>query len=158
MQRPLLFVSLIARYSLSDDGDLTDIGGWDRGVGIVTIYNGFCRFNPSTPRGRYIFVSQTLVLSFTPLIILLIQNSFRFNDMMLQGERNLEKSKLVNRQLFLLDIPCNGSQKQPAFEGIFGGLNGNVGQEKYFFPSNSCPFSLSNLQNDPHHEMSTAGH
>ena len=66
------------------------------GIGIVTIYNGFCRFNPSTSRGRYIFVSQTLLLSFTPLLILLVQNSFGFNDMMLTGEKNLEQSKLVS--------------------------------------------------------------
>ena len=72
------------------------IPNWERWTGISTISNGFCRFNPTTQSGKWIFVSQTVLLSFTPLVILLIQNSINFNDLLIQQERNLEKARLVS--------------------------------------------------------------
>ena len=38
----------------------------------VHMFNGVFKFNPNTSLGKWVFISQTL-LSFTPLLILLVQ-------------------------------------------------------------------------------------
>ena len=49
---------------------------------IQEISNGICRFSPTSRKGKWIFLVQTICLSFSPIILLIIQNSFTFNDMM----------------------------------------------------------------------------
>ena len=47
---------------------------------IQEISNGMCRFSPTSRKGKWIFVLQTLFLSFTPIILLIVQNSLTFYD------------------------------------------------------------------------------
>ncbi len=68
------------------DASLTD---------IASISNGLCRFNPTSPKGKWIFLLQTVLLSFTPITILVIQNGIMFKDMIIKKDTVLQKSKLV---------------------------------------------------------------
>ena len=47
---------------------------------IQEISNGLCKFSPTSKKGKWKFVLQTFVLSFMPIIILIIQNSLTFYD------------------------------------------------------------------------------
>jgi hypothetical protein len=59
------------------------------------ITNGLCSFSPTSKRGRWIFMTQTILLSFTPIAILLVQNGMSFYDLMIEKQQILHKNDLV---------------------------------------------------------------
>ena len=62
---------------------------------MASISNGLCRFNPTSNKGKWIFLAQTVLLSFTPITILLIQNGFMFSEMLQRKNMVLYKDKQV---------------------------------------------------------------
>ena len=63
--------------------------------GTHMITNGLCSFSPTSTKGKWIFMIQTVVLSFTPIIILLIQNGASFYEIMMEKEHIFHKNALV---------------------------------------------------------------
>lgn len=82
-----------------------------------TISNGFCTFNPTSRKGKWFFVLQIAILSFTPLLILVVQNSIHFNNQVAQQEQNLEKAKLVR---FTLTLVTRQDKKDASLLSFFG--------------------------------------
>ena len=62
---------------------------------IQEISNGLCKFSPTSQKGKWIFVLQTFVLSFTPIILLIIQNSLTFYDTIKWKNDIVAKDNLV---------------------------------------------------------------
>ena len=90
-----------------DGGNLsTTVGGSTSSVTHM-ITNGICSFSPTSTKGKWIFLIQTVILSFTPITILLVQNGTAFYDLMQEKEGIIHKNKLVRRKMihyeFLLD-------------------------------------------------------
>ena len=54
-------------------------GTTDSSIYIHEISNGFCRFSPTTNKGRWIFMLQTFFLSVFPVLLLVLQNGLNFN-------------------------------------------------------------------------------
>ena len=73
-------IKSLANKTAAETTSLTQI------TSIATISNGLCRFNPTSPKGKWIFLFQTIFLSFTPIMILLIQNGFMFNEMLMRKD------------------------------------------------------------------------
>ena len=48
---------------------------------VHEISNGICKFSPTSTKGKWIFLVQTVILSFSPILLLCIQNSVNFSDM-----------------------------------------------------------------------------
>ena len=65
------------------------------------ISNGICSFNPTSSRGKAVFFTQTLVLSFLPILLLIVQNSLAFHDRIKWKNEIFEKDKLVNQATIL---------------------------------------------------------
>ena len=59
------------------------------------ITNGFCSFSPTSTKGKWIFIVQTVLMSFTPIVILLLQNGDAFYQMVKEKEEILHKNELV---------------------------------------------------------------
>ena len=62
---------------------------------LQEISNGICRFSPTSRKGKWIFLIQTICLSFSPIILLIIQNSYTFNDMIKWKNEILQKDAQV---------------------------------------------------------------
>ena len=63
--------------------------------GTHMITNGICSFSPTSTKGKWIFMIQTIVLSFAPIVILLAQNGASFYEIMMEKEHILQKNALV---------------------------------------------------------------
>ena len=59
------------------------------------ITNGICSFSPTSTKGKWIFMIQTIILSFTPIFILLVQNGTAFYSVMQEKELIIHKADLV---------------------------------------------------------------
>ena len=68
---------------------------------VQEISNGICSFNPTSSRGKAAFLIQTMVLSFLPIALLIVQNSFGFHGMIKWKNDIIEKDKLVNEATVL---------------------------------------------------------
>lgn len=64
------------------------------------ITNGICSFSPTSTKGKWIFMLQTIILSFTPIVILLAQNGSSFYYLTKEKDSILHKNNLV-RQIVL---------------------------------------------------------
>ena len=73
-----------------------------RTSGTHMITNGICSFSPTSTKGKWIFLVQTIILSFTPIVILLAQNGASFYDIMIEKERILHKNDMVNNLICIL--------------------------------------------------------
>ena len=62
---------------------------------IQEISNGLCKFSPNSKKGKWIFLFQTFILSFTPIILLIIQNSLSFYDTIKWKNDIIAKDNLV---------------------------------------------------------------
>ena len=63
------------------------------------ITNGICSFSPTSTKGKWIFLLQTIILSFTPILILLIQNGTAFYDLMQEKDAITHKNELVSMRI-----------------------------------------------------------
>ncbi|TRY71119.1 hypothetical protein TCAL_02390 [Tigriopus californicus] len=63
--------------------------------GMSTMSNGLCSFNPTSTKGKWIFLIQTVFLSFTPILILLAQNSVMFTEMIYRRDMVYAKDSLM---------------------------------------------------------------
>jgi len=61
--------------------------------------NGICSFSPTSIKGKWIFLLQTIILSFTPIMILLIQNGTAFYDLMQEKDAITHKNELVSMRI-----------------------------------------------------------
>ena len=64
---------------------------------VQEISNGICSFNPTSSRGKAVFFIQTIVLSFLPIFLLIVQNSLAFHDRIKWKNDIIEKDKLVGQ-------------------------------------------------------------
>ena len=75
---------------------------------IQEISNGICKFSPTSNKGKIVFLFQTIFLSFTPIILLIVQNSVAFSDMMKWKTDIMHKDNLVSEATvlskFIIDL------------------------------------------------------
>ena len=75
---------------------------------IQEISNGICKFSPTSSKGKLVFLFQTILLSFTPIILLIVQNSIAFNDMLRWKNDIIHKDNLVSEATtlskFIIDL------------------------------------------------------
>ena len=71
------------------------------------ISNGICSFNPTSSRGKAVFFTQTVVLSFLPILLLIVQNSLAFHERIKWKNDIFEKDKLVNEATVLSRFVIN---------------------------------------------------
>ena len=71
------------------------------GIQVQQISNGICSFNPTSSRGKAVFFTQTIVLSFVPIALLIVQNSLAFYEQIKWKNDIFEKDKLVNQATML---------------------------------------------------------
>ena len=45
---------------------------------VHEISNGICKFSPTSTKGKTVFLFQTILLSFTPIMLLIVQNRWKF--------------------------------------------------------------------------------
>ena len=64
---------------------------------VNEISNGICKFSPTSTKGKWIFLIQTVILSFTPIFLLIVQNSVGFAEMMKWKNDIILKDKLVTQ-------------------------------------------------------------
>ena len=64
---------------------------------VHEISNGICKFSPTSTKGKWIFLIQTVVLSFSPILLLCIQNSVNFSDMIQWKNEILLKVKNLRK-------------------------------------------------------------
>ena len=62
---------------------------------VQEISNGICKFSPTSSKGKIVFLFQTVLLSFTPIMLLIIQNSVAFSEMIRWKNEILRKDFLV---------------------------------------------------------------
>ncbi len=62
---------------------------------VHEISNGICKFSPTSTKGKWIFLIQTIILSFTPIMLLIIQNTVTFSDMIKWKNEIIYKDNLV---------------------------------------------------------------
>ena len=74
---------------------------------VQEISNGICSFNPTSSRGKAVFFIQTIVLSFLPILLLIVQNSLSFHDMIKWKNEIISKEKLVNQATVLSQFIIN---------------------------------------------------
>ena len=86
-------ISQYLKYVLHiiDDSSVTS----SMGSTTQVITNGFCSFSPTSTKGKWIFIVQTVLMSFTPIVILLLQNGDAFYQMVKEKEEILHKNELV---------------------------------------------------------------
>ena len=77
--------------TIIDDSSVT--GSMGSTTQVIT--NGFCSFSPTSTKGKWIFIVQTVLMSFTPIVILLLQNGDAFYQMVKEKEEILHKNELV---------------------------------------------------------------
>lgn len=75
------------------DADSSDISMTTSQTQLIT--NGICSFSPTSTKGKWIFMLQTILLSFTPIVILLAQNGTSFYYLTKEKEAILHKNNLV---------------------------------------------------------------
>ena len=63
---------------------------------IHEISNGICTFSPTSNKGRMVFLFQTILLSFTPIMLLIVQNGISFGDMIKMKNDIIHKDNLVS--------------------------------------------------------------
>ena len=63
---------------------------------VQEISNGICKFSPTSSKGKIVFLFQTVLLSFTPIMLLIIQNSVAFSEMIRWKNEILRKDYLVS--------------------------------------------------------------
>lgn len=75
---------------------------------VHEISNGICRFSPTSTKGKWIFLFQTIILSFSPILLLIIQNTVSFSDMIKWKNEIINKDFLVTEATelsrFILDL------------------------------------------------------
>ena len=75
---------------------------------VQEISNGICKFSPTSTKGKWIFFAQTIILSFTPIILLIVQNTLSFNDMIQKKNDIVFKDGLVteatNLSRFIINL------------------------------------------------------
>ena len=71
------------------------------------ISNGLCRFSPTSKKGKWIFVLQTFILSFAPIILLVCQNTFSFYETMKLKNNIISKDTLVMECKLLSNVILN---------------------------------------------------
>ena len=74
---------------------------------VQEISNGICSFNPTSSRGKAVFFVQTIVLSFLPILLLIVQNSLSFHDMIKWKNEIIAKERLVNQATVLSRFVIN---------------------------------------------------
>ena len=74
---------------------------------VQEISNGICSFNPTSSRGKAAFLVQTMVLSFLPIALLIVQNSFGFHARIKWKNDIIEKDKLVGQATLLSRLVIN---------------------------------------------------
>ena len=77
------------------------------GINVQQISNGICSFNPTSSRGKAVFFTQTVVLSFLPILLLIVQNSLGFHERIKWKNEIFEKDKLVNQATVLSRFVIN---------------------------------------------------
>lgn len=75
---------------------------------VHEISNGICRFSPTSTKGKWIFLFQTIFLSFSPILLLIIQNTVSFSDMIKWKNEIINKDFLVTEATelsrFIIDL------------------------------------------------------
>ena len=71
------------------------------------ISNGICTFRPTSRRGKFVFFLQTILLSFTPILLLIVQNSVAFHGMIKWKNEIIHKDKLVTEAVQLSQFIIN---------------------------------------------------
>ena len=83
---------------------------------VHEISNGICKFSPTSTKGKWIFLVQTVILSFSPILLLCIQNSVNFSDMIQWKNEILLKVKSTLDGVFKSKLKLKfgnlGSQSQ----------------------------------------------
>ena len=74
---------------------------------VQEISNGICSFSPTSSRGKAAFLVQTMVLSFLPIALLIVQNSFGFHARIKWKNDIIEKDKMVNEATVLSQFIIN---------------------------------------------------
>ena len=74
------------------------------GTASQLISNGICSFNPTSTKGKWIFIIQTTILTFCPISILLAQNGYSFYTLMIEKEQIFHKSNLVTSFLSIINV------------------------------------------------------
>jgi hypothetical protein len=64
-------------------------------ITVQEISNGICNFSPTSTKGKWIFLMQTIIISFIPIGLLMIQNGVAFNDMLVRKQGIQEKDRMV---------------------------------------------------------------
>ena len=82
-------------------------GEIESGISVQQISNGICSFNPTSSRGKAVFFMQTIVLSFLPILLLIVQNSLGFHERIKWKNEIFEKDKLVNQATVLSRFVIN---------------------------------------------------
>jgi hypothetical protein len=70
-------------------------------VTIQEISNGICMFSPTSTKGKWIFLTQTVIMSFTPVLLLIIQNTISFTDMIKYKQEIISKDSMVTDATYL---------------------------------------------------------
>ncbi len=90
------------------------------------ISNGLCRFSPTSTKGKWIFLLQTILISFIPIGLLMIQNGVAFNDMLVRKQGIQDKDQKV----------CNFSSivcYKRILDSFLGRRSSGCGQTDYRF-------------------------
>lgn len=74
---------------------------------VHEISNGICKFSPTSTKGKWVFLIQTIFLSFTPIILLVVQNSFGFSEMIKWKNEIIFKDQLVTKTTHLSKFIIN---------------------------------------------------
>ena len=92
-----LYISLIFFINFqhsTEDISTTEGGTTTSQTHLIT--NGFCAFSPTSTKGKWIFIVQTIILSFTPIVILLVQNGTSFYSLMKEKDEIIHKDNMVS--------------------------------------------------------------
>ena len=74
---------------------------------VHEISNGICKFSPTSSKGKLVFLFQTILLSFTPIFLLIVQNSIAFSEMIKWKNEILHKDRLVSEATLLSKFIIN---------------------------------------------------
>ena len=77
---------------------------------VHEISNGICKFSPTSTKGKWIFLLQTIVLSMSPILLLIIQNIVSFSDMIKWKAEIINKDFLVGEATQLSSFILNLQQ------------------------------------------------
>ena len=84
------------------------------------ISNGICTFRPTSRRGKFVFFLQTILLSFTPILLLIVQNSVAFHGMIKWKNEIIHKDKLVTEAVQLSQFIINLQFDRGKYFYLFG--------------------------------------